>query len=173
MAGGFSSSGSEWYNPIDEVRDKSGRNWIDDKLQLSEDEWDDLIDKDPKFIKLKANPFPQFDKMLYIMQERGQLVPTLVPTTATMTTSPILHSVLPLRSIMKLLECANLSQRKRRYERRKDEDESNDGADEDEDEDEDEDDKEPAQKRKANRRGGRRRGACQVTRTGQALSCQG
>ncbi|UOH85420.1 hypothetical protein LQV05_002243 [Cryptococcus neoformans] len=62
----------------------------------------------------------------------------------------------------KLLECANLSQRKRRYERRKDEDESNDGADEDEDEDEDEDDKEPAQKRKANRRGGRRRGACQV-----------
>lgn len=41
---GFSSSGSEWYNPIDEVRDKSGRNWIDDKLQLSEDEWDDLID---------------------------------------------------------------------------------------------------------------------------------
>ncbi|OWZ28029.1 hypothetical protein C356_06527 [Cryptococcus neoformans c45] len=132
---------------------------------LSEDEWDDLIDKDPKFIKLKANPFPQFDRMLYIMQERGQLVPTLVPTTATMTTSPILHSVLPLRSIMKLLECANLSQRKKRYERRKDEDESNDGADED--------DKEPAQKRKANKRGGRRRGACQVTRTGQALSCQG
>lgn len=65
----------------------------------------------------------------------------------------------------KLLECANLSQRKKRYERRKDEDESNDGADED--------DKEPAQKRKANKRGGRRRGACQVTRTGQALSCQG
>lgn len=64
------------------------------------------MQKDPKFIKLKANPFPQFDRMLYIMQERGQLVPTLVPTTATMTTSPILHSVLPLRSIMvSLIPC--------------------------------------------------------------------
>lgn len=34
----FQQLRSEWYNPIDQVIDKSGRNWIDNKLQLSEED---------------------------------------------------------------------------------------------------------------------------------------
>lgn len=122
------------------------------------------MQKDPKFIKLKANPFPQFDKMQDIMQEKratgaytgphhrhnddvsypssGSPSPVHPGQTYTM---PSGRRVVNRSGPKKLLECANLSQRKRRYERRKEEDGSND--------DEDEDDKDSAQKRKKSKRG--------------------
>ncbi|ODN95690.1 hypothetical protein L198_04308 [Cryptococcus wingfieldii CBS 7118] len=57
----------DWYQPIADARSKSGRNFYDGKLQLSEEEWEDRIKASPAYKKLRETPFHHFDAMQYIL----------------------------------------------------------------------------------------------------------